>query len=266
MRRGTSIPPLTGPGKDMPETSDFRDVLRDELLQRCRRNPKYSIRAFGQFLGIENSALSKYLRGTRQLKAETIECLAARLGVSPRAPSLPTQYQPISKFSAAEALDWVVFATLELAKIKGFGRNSTWISRALGISIAEATKATNVLVQNGWVEIDQAGRWRIRSANISTANMPGTSASLIRLQRQILKKAADALEEIPIERRDQSSMTMAIATKRLPEARLLIKQFRRKLSQLLEGDLAKDEVYNLCISLYPLTTLKKMTAQRRTHS
>jgi uncharacterized protein (TIGR02147 family) len=66
-----------------------------------------------------------------------------------------------------------------------------------------------------------------------------------------------ALEELPMEVRDHSAMTMAISRKRLPEAREKIKAFRRELCGFLEKGSDLDSVYQLGISLYPVAQVEK---------
>ncbi len=41
---------------------DFRIFLQEELVLRCKKNPKFSMRAFARMLGVENSALSKIIK------------------------------------------------------------------------------------------------------------------------------------------------------------------------------------------------------------
>lgn len=75
-------------------------------------------------------------------------------------------------------------------------------------------------------------------------------------QKQILEGAIDALENTSIEVRSQSSMTIAIDTNNLDAAKELIKNFRREMGRLLSSSSQLDEVYQLSISLYPLTEIK----------
>ena len=74
--------------------------------------------------------------------------------------------------------------------------------------------------------------------------------------RQSIEQALLALNEIPIELRDITSITMAIDLKRLPLAKKIIKEFRLKMSDVLEkGD--QSEVYNLNIQLLPVSRRSK---------
>ena len=74
--------------------------------------------------------------------------------------------------------------------------------------------------------------------------------------RQSIEQALLALNEFPIELRDITSITMAIDLKRLPLAKKIIKEFRLKMSDVLEkGD--QSEVYNLNIQLLPVSRRSK---------
>lgn len=87
----------------------------------------------------------------------------------------------------------------------------------------------------------------------SSSFKPGrTTAAHKLLQKQILAMAIAALEEIPLERRSQTSTTMAISTELIPEAINKIRTFQNDLSELLSRSQRCDEVYQLSISLYPI--------------
>lgn len=59
-----------------------------------------------------------------------------------------------------------------------------------------------------------------------------------KVHRQLIEKAQAALETQAIEHRDITGMTMAISKKRLPQAKEMIRQFRRQLSK----EVSKEEV------------------------
>src|SRR5688572_12852065 len=60
----------------------FVDLLRDELLRRSARNPRYSLRAFARFLDVDPATLSQLLRGERACTERTARRLGLRLGFS----------------------------------------------------------------------------------------------------------------------------------------------------------------------------------------
>lgn len=70
----------TVPGKVSP--AEFRLFLQDELVRRCKKNPRFSLRAFARTLAIEPSALSKILHGKRALTPKMLQRIATQLGMS----------------------------------------------------------------------------------------------------------------------------------------------------------------------------------------
>lgn len=250
------------------EARDFKQYLQAELVRRCRSNPRYSLRAFARQLEIGPSFLSMLLSGKRAMTGRSIDRLAPRLGLSPAVvqafkASLGQAFEENTDADfvriATDQLhlisDWCHYAILELVCVKRFQPNIPWVAKALGLSIHEAAAAVERLVRLGMLEIKPSGQWRVTS-DFST-NIHGTLAISARrkLQRQILEKAMLSLDTVPMEYRDQSSMTMAIDISLLPEAKASLAKFRRSLMRLLQRSKKHDEVYNLSLSLYPLTNV-----------
>jgi uncharacterized protein (TIGR02147 family) len=81
------------------------------------------------------------------------------------------------------------------------------------------------------------------------AKVPSTA--IRKYHRDNLVKAAEALEEVPVELRDFSSITMATCSEKVGQARELIRKFREELSDLMEsGD--RETVYTLAVQLFPV--------------
>ncbi len=64
-----------------PQEQDFRSFLQDELEKRCKKNPRFSLRAFARTLEVEPSALSKILHGKRALTPKMLMRMASHLGL-----------------------------------------------------------------------------------------------------------------------------------------------------------------------------------------
>jgi plasmid maintenance system antidote protein VapI len=77
-----------------PLEQDFRSFLQDELDKRCKKNPRFSLRAFARTLEVEPSALSKILHGKRALTPKMLMRMASQLG-------LPEQ--EIERFTSKQA-------------------------------------------------------------------------------------------------------------------------------------------------------------------
>ena len=257
------------------EIQDFRLYLQAELLRRCRANRNYSLRAFARHLEIEPSALSKILSGKRGISKAMLFRLGSKLGVDQ---ARIQEFEEKIKMSRANQADkdsagvefkqltfdtfelisnWYYYGILELTSVEGFNPDPKWIAKAVGISVPEVTIAIERLQRLGLLEIDDKGQFWDRSGNVTTLGSNFSVVALRNLQRQVLEMALTALDEVPIDRRDQTSVTMAINSSLLPEAKERIKAFRRDLAVFLQ-DASKgnrDEVYQLGISLYPVSQL-----------
>lgn len=244
----------------------FRLFLQNELLNRCRKNPGYSLRSFARILQISPSSLSRILNGERIASPAMKAKLRRRLSIDPQTFSQlsddvssnaeqkrTADFQQLAMDTFNAIADWYHYAILELTNVKGFESNPRWIAKTLGITISEANAAIERLQRLGMLVSTEDGRWINRSGNNTNADGDITASACRKLQRQVLEMALKALEEVPVTDRDQSSMTLAIKRERMPEAIEKITQFRREFTQFLEQDSERDAVFQLGISFYPLT-------------
>lgn len=244
--------------------SEFRHFLQQELLRRSKANPRYSLRAFARTLGVQSGFLSNLLSGKRRITVTTIRRFGAKLKLNADQVEAfeyeknldadqSIQFSTISVDCFAIISDWYHFAILELMSVKGFQSNAHWVAKKLGLSLAETQTAVDRLIRLGYIKISKNGKWSAKDTGTTTLGTKDTDEALRKMQKQILEKAIAALENVSVSKRDQSGMTMAISSDRLPEAKLKIKKFRRELCTYLEGGKVKDSVYQLSLSLYPLT-------------
>jgi uncharacterized protein (TIGR02147 family) len=246
----------------MIDSDGFRQYLQSELVRRCQRNPRYSIRAFAKALGMDASTLAKILNGKRKLGQKAILAMSAKLDIQPSLMSeilgLNNKYQQLEQILFDVLSDWQYMAILELMTVDSFQADPRWISRALGISLSESKSYIQKLLDVGMLKIDESGKWHDTSSGKTTNIAPGlTSISLRQLQRSFLTQAIAALENVPLNQRDQTSMIMAIDVRLLPKARERVRQFRRDLAKFLSRSGERNDVYNLSISLFPLTQFER---------
>lgn len=238
--------------------------LRRELHKRCEKNPRYSLRAFARFLAIEPSALSKILHGKRIPSERTHQKLVDALGI--RRADLPhivgSAAKPMQSRSDYVTLpvdlfrsisEWHHYAILELTRVEDFTPDARWIAKRLGIELGKARAAIERLFRMDLLALDAKGAWVDRSEHVTTVGHAFTNDAFRALQRGILERAIHAMEAVPIEKRDQSSMTMAADSARVKVAKERIKKFRRSLCKYLQGSKKRDTVYQLSVSLFPVT-------------
>lgn len=248
------------------------EVLKREFESKKARNSFYSLRAFSKFLDIDPSNLSKLLHYQITPGYKLREKLAKKLGFDPNDMMNPLTYQKtgdanyinhnLELFSIIS--DWQHYAILELIKLSKYkdSVSKASISRDLCLSQNKVDQAIERLVQMNLISVnEEKGTITNNEESSSSILQVDTSKAHRNQQKQILEKAIDALDSIPVERRSQSSMTIAIDKEKLPEAIDMIKDFRRKLARFLSESSDLNDVYHLSVSLYPVTTIHQEVAK-----
>lgn len=248
-----------------PETTDFVAFLQTELAQRCRQNPRYSLRAFAKNLGVHHGVLSLFIRHKRPISPKMITKLGRKLGlpdfeikkyivveegVQPEIRSLDHDtFEAIS--------NWYYFAILELTRLENFQPDASWISRILDININTATIAINKLLKLGFLAVDINGRYvdKLEFSNISAEGF--TTAAIRKISQQILEKSLKSLQEDRLEERTHQRMTIAVEAKDIELVRNRLRDFRKQLTIELTNHKKPDAVYELQMAFFPLTKNSK---------
>jgi transcriptional regulator with XRE-family HTH domain len=261
---------------------EFRHLLQDELAARCSKNPKYSLRSFAKSLGISPAALSALINGKRPLTDKMKERLGLRLGLSPKelqtlrssphgnfkgkdGDALGISFQQITLDTFAIISEPFHYALLELMKTYDYVQDPRWISQRLGITVSEVRFAFERLERVGLVEKDEDGVYFDTTRGFSSDLREGLSSQAHRqFQEKSLQKAIKAVQEISVQDRDNTSMTMAIHHADLPKAREMIKNFRRRFCTQMEASSTLNEVYQLTIAFTPMTQINLKKSNRGT--
>lgn len=247
-------------GLSEDERMNFRLWLQRQFTERCKRNPRYSLRAFAKTLNMDASSLSQILGGKRAVSKKTIQTLCEKLSATPqdlknfgllKVEAKDEDFMQVSLDTFSVISEWYHYAILELTFTSGFKADPKWIARKLSITVEEAKAATERLKRLGLL-LEENGSLIKSSKFITNLSAVNTSAAHRELQRQVIEKALSAIDECQPEEKDITSITMAIDVKKMGAAKDLIRKFRRDLSALLE-DGEQSRVYNLAIQLYPIS-------------
>jgi transcriptional regulator with XRE-family HTH domain len=224
----------------------LQSLLREELTRRIRVNPKYSLRAFARHLDLSPSYISLVLNGKRKPEKKALHKLITKLGIETH-----DTFVPLTEKTTTVISDWYHYAIMELLTIPKFNPSPIKISEALGITNLEAKLALERLLELGLIKKTKNNRLELSSQNNTNIDTDSARAARKNMQRQFFNLALRALDEVSFEQRDHSSMTMALDSKRLTDAKNLIKEFRRKFCEILQTSKTRDSVYTLNIALYP---------------
>lgn len=257
-------------------SSSFRRLLQEELARRCAGNPKYSLRAFARYLGLDHATLSQLLRGRRPLTRSTIERLGARLrldgaAIAAHAASEERALASHGRIAEMQSLardalrlisDWHHYAILELVRLGSFRPDTRWIARVLDLTPDEVNIALARLVHLGLLEMAAPDRWVDRSGDTVASFEAFGQIAIQRLDEQVRALGQRARASVPAAAQDHSTTTVAVDSRRLPAAIAMIARFRRELLELLESDRERDDVYQLDLHFFPVTTLQRAQENR----
>ncbi len=244
-----------------PASPDPRQLLKEELVRRSERNPRYSLRAFARSLGMSHTVLSLFLSGKRPLSKKAAIRVASALALSPQEAQALFQdrtkktstFVPIPTSmdldTFAVIADWYHFAILSLLELPAARFDAEWIGRQLNISFQNAAVAMERLIRLGIIAKKKDGRWRQTKKSFRLDSRYSTAATR-RFQLQLLNRAIESLQNDPLEKRDHTSTTFAMDPALMPYAKARIQKFRRELTSELEKLGTPGRVYNLTLQLF----------------
>lgn len=122
---------------------------------------------------------------------------------------------------------WYHFVIKQLIATPGFQEDAEWIRQKLRrkVRLSEVREAIAVLEKLGFVERTAAGKLTaVKKHTATTTDIPSTA--IRSHHRQMLARAADALEEQSVHEREMTSVTLQFEASDLPEAKKRIREFR----------------------------------------
>ncbi|MBI2981341.1 MAG: TIGR02147 family protein [Deltaproteobacteria bacterium] len=151
---------------------------------------------------------------------------------------------------------WYYAAVRELVLLPEFKEDPEWIARRLSppVTVREAKVALELLLEIGFLKRDPSGRLAQADRNISTAREVA-SLAVANFHREMIQKGMESIERTPADRRDISSLTVALSREKFEEAKRRIQEFRRELNVLLSEDNRVDSVYQINFQSYNLTKI-----------
>lgn len=261
----------------MNEQIAIQTKIRSEFEGLQRRNPAFSMRAFAKKLQLSPSALSEIIGGKRKVSKKMAERILTRMCLDPKEqeailstfenknqteldPSLikvaAGKYKKSINFLKLNAdqfsliSEWQHFALLSLMETFDFVSDTEWMAKRLGISITDLQKTLTRLIDLNLVTKKYTKYFPTEAPLITTDNI--SDVAVRKSHYADLKLAEKTLDEVPVEDRDFTAITIAADKSKLPEARRMIREFQDSLTQFLE-DGTKDEVYKMTFYMYPLS-------------
>lgn len=275
------------------EYSDYRQYLRDFYATHKAKSSAFSHRAFSRRAGLRSSNyLSLIMKGERDLSSEMAPrfakacglvkseadffcdlvayCQAKTTSEKQRGHERLARYR---KFRDAHCLlaeqaayhaHWYVPAVRELVTLPAFQEDPRWIAAALEPTITErqAEEALSTLCRLGLLVRGKNGRLAQAQAVVTTG--PGPLGHQIFVYHQaMIDLAKRALDQLPREERDISSLTLCVPEAAWPVLRQRLRELRQELLQLAEQTRAPERVLQLNFQMFPLSRRVSATGETR---
>lgn len=238
------------------------DLLKTEFVERSRRNPNYSLRAYARSLKLDSSTLSAIIRGKRAVSIKMTKRILDQMKIDDSlrlklAKSFfsngNVEVKNIFELSVdmLESISsWEHFAILSLLQTDDVKPSVSWVADRLNLSLGRAIESMDRLERLGLISRKEK-KWTVVHKELSTStDIP--SYALRKAHKSNIEKAIEAIDIVDVDWRDVTGVTVAIDKKKIKEAKVLIKNFRRDLSSFLESG-KKNEVYRINIQFFPLT-------------
>jgi len=271
---------------DIYDHLDYHAWLKEAMEERRQSERVFSMRYAAQKTGIDHSLLVKILQGKRHLSTANTPPLAKFLGLdAPRQAYLTL----LVDYARARNDDQIRLAfekindarphsreRLEAARYEYFqswrhvamrslldwhpfhGEDWDGLGQMLSppISGRQARESVELLERLELLARDPDGRYRVAQAHVSTGER-WHSAAVKSFQKEVIRLSEGAIDRIPREQRDVSTLTVALSRTALDEIRAVLKEARAqivKIADRLPAD-ESDAVYQLNQQFFPVTRL-----------
>lgn len=268
---------------DLFKYLDYRRFLKDYYAaQKAKKGSAFSFRSFARLAGLSSpNFLKLVMDGKRNLGPDGIKSFAKALKLGKEEAayfenlvhfnqcstddernewykrlSASKKYREIKEIEKDYFVyfsRWYYAAIREMVLLPEFKEDSDWISRKLSppITVKEAETALELLQKLGFLKREK-GRLVQSEKNISTAREI-ISLAIANFHRQMMQRAMESIDRTKPEKRDISSLTVALSPEKFQEAKRRIQEFRRELNVLLSEDGSPKSVYQINFQLFNLS-------------
>jgi uncharacterized protein (TIGR02147 family) len=266
---------------DIFEYLQYQEFLRDHY--KCSKNHQrfFSFRYIALKTGLDASFYVKVLNKQKHISDSAIPKLVDFLRLNKREseyfsvlvrfnkakrPEQERMYfekllalrNPVSKTLDKDKYDyfssWRNIAVWEELKVIHFKGDFADLAARLNpsISTAQAKSSVRLLEKLGMVRHEKDGTYRTTDQFVSSDGV--TRAMAVRaFQKEVGLLAANAIERIPREQRDISTLTLSTSAACLEAIRERLTEVRHEIMEMVKKDDTAEEVYQLNFQIFPLT-------------
>ncbi len=266
---------------------DYRNFLKTHFEVKQKQNPNWSFGVWAKKLDLKaTSSLTKIINGEREpgdsITEKFIEYFdfdsteksyfsdlvrLSKIKDDPRLKMMlmekmgrehPDAHLHVLSDKSFEIIsNWFCLTIREMVNIIDFQEDPEWIQERLmfEVSIDEIRQAIKDLLHQGLIRRNNEGKLISSQGLLHTTN-DIASEGIKRFHEQMLDHAKVSLRTVDVELREFTSETLTINTSNIPEAKELIREFKKKFARLLEEQ-EGNETYQFQMQFFPLTGKEK---------
>lgn len=262
------------------EIQDFiRQKVRKYLEDLQQKNPRFSLRALATKLEIQASNLSAFLSEKRNLSKASLESVTRQIFTNPEErkyilakinesqasvrrseKELLTVLADTSSLTEDEFLqigDWYFYAIRTFLSLKSGPKTLEALSEVLKLPLIKVEHALQTLLRLGLIQKDANEEFHRTHKHIATPDSeklsPKTHELKKRIHQQHIERALDSLKKDDPAIRDITWVNIPADSRKLPQAREIIRKFQDDMILLLESEEATVP-YRLTIQLVPVVS------------
>lgn len=260
--------------------TDYREYIRDFLLEKKKKNSGYSSRCAAEKCGVPSGTFTRILNGTRGIGGSVLPKIIEWLGLRHREEAyfrLLLKFQQCSDSVEKENLynellvfrkqmrhcipddkfhffeQWYYVALFELIKIvpdvSDPGQLGSFLEPT--VSGAKVEVALEVLEKAGFLRKKDQG-YMATGTFLSTGDR-WESAAIQSFQKMMATLGADALVRFPKKERDISTLSVSLGEENFNRVTEIIREAREKIRQIENSETLPEKVYQVNFQVFPLS-------------
>lgn len=120
------------------------------------------------------------------------------------------------------------------------------------VTAGEVQDSLDFMVKNGLLQQDDDG-YQMTDKSVTSSGKGPAPVAIRELHRQMGDFAIKSLDEIPVDERDISGLTLGISDEALEEIKDELARFRKKILAIATASRETDRVYRLNLQLFPMS-------------
>jgi uncharacterized protein (TIGR02147 family) len=265
------------------EYDDYRKYLKDLFKWLKLQDKKFSLRYFAKTAGYKtHSFLKEVIDGKSNLSSESIQKFATTFKLNIQETeffknlvclnqSRSTEEKqiyareivrshayrkvhPLKESQLRYCTQWYYVVVREMINLPNFKEDPEWIAANTMpvITSKQAQEALDELLKLGLISRNEKGALTQTNPIIASADEVASSM-VAQFHREFMKKASEAIDLVPRENRDISSVTFRVSTQTAKRIKEKIQNFRRELMEEASRDQEPEAIFQLNLQMFPVT-------------